>query len=132
MNIRTLGDLTRISEQELLSGKNFGETSLNEVRDLMQAHHLQIGQNLHEKAREPVYTFRELSPQEQQLLSTTVADLNLSVRSRKCMARLGITTVGELVARTPDELLSAKNFGVTSLNEIRAKLTELNLKLRND
>jgi DNA-directed RNA polymerase subunit alpha len=48
------------------------------------------------------------------------------------MARLGITTVGELVARTPDELLSAKNFGVTSLNEIRAKLTELNLKLRND
>jgi DNA-directed RNA polymerase subunit alpha len=132
MNIRTLGDLTRISEQELLSGKNFGETSLNEVRELMQAHHLQIGQNLHEKAREPVYTFRELSPQEQQLLATTVADLNLSVRSRKCMARLGITTVGELVTRTPDELLSAKNFGVTSLNEIRAKLAEISLKLRND
>jgi DNA-directed RNA polymerase subunit alpha len=48
------------------------------------------------------------------------------------MARLGITTVGELVTRTPDELLSAKNFGVTSLNEIRAKLSELGVKLRND
>lgn len=132
MNINSLGDLTRISEQELLSGKNFGETSLNEVRELMEAHGLVIGQNLHEKAREPVYTFRELSPQEQQLLATTVAEMNLSVRSRKCMARLGITTVGELVTRTPDELLSAKNFGVTSLNEIRAKLSELGVKLRND
>ena len=48
------------------------------------------------------------------------------------MARLGITQLGELLRRTPDELLSSKNFGVTSLNEIRAKLDELELKLRND
>ena len=61
-----------------------------------------------------------------------VADLNLSVRARKCMARLGITQMGELIRRTPDELLSSKNFGVTSLNEIRGKLDELDLKLRND
>ncbi|MFO1094991.1 MAG: DNA-directed RNA polymerase subunit alpha C-terminal domain-containing protein [Planctomycetaceae bacterium] len=132
MNIRSLGDLTRISEQELLSGKNFGETSLNEVRELMRTHGLTIGQNLHEKGREPAVTFRDMSPQEQQLLGTPVAELNLSVRSRKCMARLGIVAVAELVQRTPDELLSAKNFGVTSLNEIRAKLGELGLKLRND
>ncbi len=66
------------------------------------------------------------------LLGTAIAELDLSVRSRKCMARLGIVTVSELVQRTSDELLSAKNFGVTSLNEIRAKLAELNLKLRND
>lgn len=132
MNIRTLGDLTRVSEQELLSGKNFGETSLNEVRDLMRTHGLTIGQNLHEKGREPAIPYRDMSPQEQQLLGTPVAELNLSVRSRKCMARLGIVTLAELVQRTPDELLSAKNFGVTSLNEIRSKLAELNLKLRND
>ena len=132
MEIRTLGDLTRISEQELLSGKNFGETSLNEVRELMQAHGLVVGQNLHEKAREPSFAAREMSPQEQQLLSTPVAELDLSVRSRKCMSRLGIITLAELVTRTADELLSAKNFGVTSLNEIRAKLTEMGLKLRND
>jgi DNA-directed RNA polymerase subunit alpha len=61
-----------------------------------------------------------------------VSDLNLSVRSRKCMTRLGIATIGELCARTADELLSAKNFGVTSLNEIRDKLQEMGIKLRND
>lgn len=132
MNIQTLGDLTTISEQELLAGKNFGETSLKEVRELMALHGLKIGMNLHEKPREASVDYRDLSPEEQAVLGQPVADLNLSVRSRKCMTRLGITTIGELTSRTPDELLSAKNFGVTSLNEIRAKLAEVSLKLRND
>ena len=48
------------------------------------------------------------------------------------MARLDLNTVGELIQKTSDELLSSRNFGVTSLNEIRAKLGEMNLKLRND
>jgi DNA-directed RNA polymerase subunit alpha len=132
MDINSLGDLTRISEQELLSGKNFGETSLDEVRELMKQHGLSIGQNLHDKAREPSFSYKDLSPQEQALMSTAVVDLSFSVRSRKCMSRLGIVTVGDLVQRTPDELLAAKNFGVTSLNEIRQKLGELNIRLRND
>lgn len=133
MGIKTLGDLTRISEQELLAGKNFGETSLLEIRELMQVHQLNVGQNLHEKHEETTsFSMKDLSPQEQEELSRPVSDLNLSVRARKCMTRLGIVTMGELIARTPDELLSAKNFGVTSLNEVRQKLGEIDLKLRND
>lgn len=142
MNIVTLGDLTKVTEADLLEGKNFGETSLIEIRDLMAAHGLQIGQNLQPaKAKEgfgPAVTggfgfiAPDLSPQEQAMLSRPVSDLNLSVRARKCMARLAITTLGELVQRSPDELLATKNFGVTSLNEIRQQLAELNLKLRND
>jgi DNA-directed RNA polymerase subunit alpha len=132
MGIDTLGDLTRISEQELLAGKNFGETSLTEVRELMRQHNLQLGQFMHEKQREPTVDLRDLTPEEQVKLSLPVSELNLSVRSRKCMTRLGIASIGELVTRTPDELLSAKNFGVTSLNEIRDKLAEMGMKLRND
>ena len=133
MDINSLGDLTEVSEQELLSGKNFGETSLVEIRDLMQSHGLTIGQNLLERmAREPVINTQDLSPQEQALIQKPVTELNLSVRSRKCMTRLGITLISELISRTPDELLSAKNFGVTSLNEIRQKLAENDLRLRND
>jgi DNA-directed RNA polymerase subunit alpha len=141
MNIQTLGDLTTITEGELLQGKNFGETSLIEIRELMQAHGLRIGQNLTpSKPKEAAWQGpagyailpTDLSPQEQALLARSVSDLNLSVRARKCMARLGITTLAELVQRTPDELLATKNFGVTSLNEIRQQLGEINLKLRND
>lgn len=133
MNIHTLGDLTRVDEQDLLAGKNFGETSLKEVRDLMAAHGLQIGQNAHQKGpTDRGYAPAALSPEEQAVLGKSVAELNLSVRARKCMARLGIATVGELMQRTPDELLASRNFGVTSLNELRVKLSELGLSLRND
>lgn len=132
MDIRSLGDLTRITEQELLAGKNFGETSLKEVRELMDLHGLKVGQNIHEKSHDTGSDFRDLSPEEQAVLQTPIGDLNLSVRSRKCMTRLNIMTVGELCQRTPDELMGAKNFGVTSLNEVRAKLSELDLRLRND
>ncbi|MCA9075016.1 MAG: tetratricopeptide repeat protein [Planctomycetaceae bacterium] len=133
MDINTLGDMTTVSEQDLLAGKNFGETSLTEIRELMSAHGLSIGQNLHQKSHsEPDYSPQDLSPAEQAALSRPITDLNLSVRSRKCMTRLAITQIGQLTSRTPDELLSAKNFGVTSLNEIRQKLAEMGLKLRND
>ncbi len=132
MNINTLGDLTEVSEQELLAGKNFGETSLTEIRELLSAHGLSIGQHMHKvHTREPVFQ-QDLSPEEQALMNTSVSELNLSVRARKCMTRLGITSIGQLIQRTPDELLSSRNFGVTSLNEIRARLSEMSLKLRND
>ena len=84
------------------------------------------------KPSTPSYQPQDLSPQERAMLEAPVTDLNLSVRARKCLSRLGITSMGELVSRTADELLGVRNFGVTSLNEIRAKLGEKNLKLRND
>lgn len=132
MGVRNLGDLTRLSEQELLGGKNFGETSLREIKEMMESKGLHLGQFvMKEKPRD--YGYQEnLSPQQQALLNRPVADLNLSVRARKCMSRLGITTLGELILRNPDELLESKNFGVTSLNEVRAKLQDLGLRLRND
>jgi len=48
------------------------------------------------------------------------------------MVRLGLTTIGELVRRTGDDLLECKNFGVTSLNEVRERLTANNLRLRGE
>ena len=133
MDLVTLGDLTRVSEEELLAGKNFGQTSLDEIRELIGRFGLQIGQNLHEVHRTELPDLLEArSPQEQALLDRPISELDLSVRARKCMARLGITVLSDLVRRTPDELLSSRNFGVTSLNEVREKLAELDLKLRND
>jgi DNA-directed RNA polymerase subunit alpha len=133
MGIMTLGDLTRCTEQELLGSKNFGETSLNEIKEMMASKGLELGQLAHEKAHTPTaYEPEALSPDEQALLNKSIADLNLSVRARKCMVRLNIQTVGELIRRTGDEMLECKNFGVTSLNEVREKLTQYGIKLRGD
>ena len=68
----------------------------------------------------------------QALLNKPISELNLSVRARKCMSKLNIQTVGDLIKHTGDELLECKNFGVTSLNEVRDKLTTLGLKLKNE
>lgn len=133
MGITTLGDLTRCSEQELLSSKNFGETSLIEIREMLRSKGLELGQFAHEKAEpEPSVDYENMSPDEQALLERPISDLNLSVRARKCMVRLGISTIGELIRRTGDDLLECKNFGVTSLNEVREKLDQHGLKLRGD
>ncbi len=134
MNIRTLGDLTRVTEAQLLASKNFGDTSLDEIKEIMGIKQLRIGQSL-EQGQQYEMRYRpqqNLSPEEQATLSKPVSDLNLSVRARKCMNRLGINTLGELCQRTSDELLEAKNFGVTSLKEVQEKLVNYGLKLRGD
>lgn len=131
--IRTLGDLTRVTEAELLANKNFGETSLKEVRDMMASKELTIGQSIGGAKPAAVSFVRDdLAPEVRAKMEMTVAELNLTVRSRKCLSRLGITTVGELVAKSADELLTVRNFGVTSLNEIRQKLTDVGMSLRNE
>ena len=133
MGLITIGDLTRVTEQELLASKNFGETSLVEIREILGHKSLSIGQFAHEKAtmEEPIDT-SHLSPDEQALLDRPISELNLSVRARKCMTRLGLNTIGELIRKTGDDMLESKNFGVTSLNEVREKLTQVGLKLRGD
>ncbi|HVS34866.1 MAG TPA: DNA-directed RNA polymerase subunit alpha C-terminal domain-containing protein [Gemmataceae bacterium] len=134
MNIKTLGDLTRVNEQQLLSSKNFGETSLTEIKEMLASKGLRIGQSLEEGAQNDM-RFRPtqaLSEQEQAVLSKPVSELNLSVRARKCMNRLGLNTLGDLVQRTADELLESKNFGMTSLAEVREKLQAYGLSLRGD
>lgn len=133
MGVMTLGDLTETTEQELLSSKNFGETSLVEIREMLQSKGLSLGQFANQKREEePLYDPDSLSADERALLDRPISELSLSVRARKCMVRLGLTTVGELVRRTPDDLLECKNFGVTSLNEVREKLTIHGLKLRGE
>ncbi len=135
MNIRTLGDLTRVTEAQLLASKNFGETSLLEIKEMMTAKGLRLGQALEEGARyDPRFrtTQQPLTEQEQAMMNKPVSELNLSVRSRKCMNRLGITSIGDLISRTADELLEVKNFGMTSLHEVREKLGQIGIKLRGD
>lgn len=60
------------------------------------------------------------------------SELDLGIRIRKVINRMGINTLGELIQKTPDELLEQRNFGMTCLIELRTKLRELGLKLKGD
>lgn len=132
MGIMTLGDLCRCTEQELLASKNFGETSLVEIKEMLTSKGLRLGQFAAERLVADIFEPELLTADEQATLARSIAELNLSVRARKCMIRLGINTLGELLRKTGDDLLECKNFGVTSLNEVREKLALQGLKLRGE
>ncbi|MGH2663185.1 MAG: DNA-directed RNA polymerase subunit alpha [Actinomycetota bacterium] len=63
-------------------------------------------------------------------LALPIEDLNLSVRSYNCLKREGVNTVGELVQKTEQELTDIRNFGQKSIDEVKAKLEDLGLSLR--
>lgn len=62
-------------------------------------------------------------------LNMSLAELELSVRATNCLESEGITTVRDLVSRTDEQLLQVRNFGETTLREVRSKLNEIGLEL---
>ncbi len=137
MNIRTLGDLLNITEAELLSYKNFGETSLREIKAILDQKNLRLGQALEDKqlqvepAPERAGVLSGGTAEDKGLLNKSVDDIQLSVRARKCLQKLNLRSLGELTRTTDAELLGCKNFGVTSLNEIKRALSSYGLSLRS-
>jgi len=142
MNIQSLGDLIQRTEAELLSYKNFGETSLQEIKDILVAKGLRLGMRREEvlaaaeaAAEEPEVTLPDIEPLPEgpgqaEALGMPISDLDLSIRSAKAVATLSVQTVGDLCRVSETELLKQKNFGSTSLSEIKAKLGKLGLSLR--
>jgi DNA-directed RNA polymerase subunit alpha len=65
------------------------------------------------------------------VLSKPIDFLELSVRSRKAMERLQVESVGELVQLSEASMMAQKNFGQTSLNEVKSKLAQYGLKLKD-
>lgn len=132
MNIRSLGDLLKITEAELLSYKNFGDSSLQEIKKMLTVKGLRLGQGLeeaHRQARRALIEQYKGTGQET-ILAKPVSDLALSVRARKALQLLSIQTLGDLASHTEAELMGVKNFGATSLKEVRERLAEHGLTLR--
>ncbi len=74
------------------------------------------------------------SPVDEQMaadLALPVEDLNFTVRSYNCLKREGIHTVGELITRSEQDLLDIRNFGSKSIDEVKLKLQEMGLALKD-
>lgn len=131
MNLYTLSDLLKVTEAQLLNYKNFGETSLNEIKALLTTKNLRLGMMVQAPPEKPLRSV-SLTPSGDGAanLNRPVSELELSVRARKCLQWLGVSTLGELAMRSESELLSIKNFGQTSLQEIKRQLALYGLSLR--
>ncbi len=137
MNIYSLGGLVHHTEEELLAWKNFGDSSLHEITEMLTIRGLRLGQTREDLGEEAALE-GELAgqlivpegPVDEAVLLTSIDHLNLSIRSKKCMDRLGIVTIGQLVEHTAEDLLASRNFGRTSLVEISERLAKSGLALR--
>jgi len=133
MDIRTLGDLLKVTEAELRSFRNFGDASLEEIKTMLAQKGLRLGQSAEQQAQQAKQeVYDQLAEQSggSELIDRTVNELHLSVRARKALSLLSITSIGDLCMKTEAELMGVKNFGMTSLLEIKEKLIEVGLGLR--
>lgn len=131
MGIFTIGDLLRTTEVELLAYKNFGETSLVEIKKILDTKGLTLGMALEGQEGDAADEEVAEDGANEELLNKSVNDIKLSVRVRRALTKLGIETLADLIGKTEAELLGCKNFGVTSLNEVKERLTSYGLSLRH-
>ncbi len=86
--------------------------------------------------KEPVYIRDiEMDPdleEMEQVLSTSVKEIELTVRAANCLTAANIETIGDLVSKTESEMLKFRNFGKKSLEEIVLKLKKYDLELGMD
>lgn len=132
MSIETLGDLIKKTEQELLSYKNFGETSLQEIKDILAQKGLRLGMGREEQkasVQSAARTLLGIEPEKGDVLTKPIEDLELSVRSRNAMKSMDVETLGDLAKLSEKDLMQVKNFGQTSMNEVKEKLAEFGLSL---
>lgn len=94
--------------------------------------HLNIFVSLNEDVTNTVVMEEKEEDQKEKVLEMTIEELDLSVRSYNCLKRAGINTVQELANKTEEDMMKVRNLGRKSLEEVKVKLDELMLGLRND
>lgn len=98
--------------------------------------HLKLFQNmdgLPEEEEEEEATFPEEEEDDSsKVLDMTIEDLDLSVRSFNCLKRADINTVADLAEKTEDDMMKVRNLGRKSLEEVKKKLEELGLTLKQN
>lgn len=94
--------------------------------------HLHIFVNLTDEAKNAEIMVEKEDTQKEKMLEMTIEELDLSVRSYNCLKRAGINTVQELIDKSEPEMIKVRNLGRKSLEEVKAKLHDLGLGLRQE
>jgi len=94
--------------------------------------HLNIFVGLTNEAQNAEIMVEKEEDQKEKVLEMTIEELDLSVRSYNCLKRAGINTVQELASKSEEDMMKVRNLGRKSLEEVKAKLNELGLGLRNE
>ncbi|NRA37656.1 MAG: tetratricopeptide repeat protein [Planctomycetes bacterium] len=122
MNIFTLGDLISITEQEMLNYKNFGETSLKEVREMLTARNLRLGQLRENETR-------GVNKADQKVLADSVDKLELSEKAMAVLEGLGVSRIGDIQQYSDIELYRVPNSGQSVVQELTTALAAIGVTI---
>ncbi|TVR41787.1 MAG: hypothetical protein EA402_12665 [Planctomycetota bacterium] len=115
MNIFTLGDLVSITETEMLNYKNFGETSLKEVQEMLEARGLRLGYLRDDDER-------GLNKADQKTLAENIDRMELSSKTVQVLERLGIAKIGDLLGYNDVQLYRVPGSGQSAVQELSTAL----------
>ncbi|MBY7141710.1 DNA-directed RNA polymerase subunit alpha [Virgibacillus sp. NKC19-3] len=118
LNVSTDGSI-RPEEAVSLAAKVFTE-------------HLNIFVGLTDEAKSAEIMIEKEEDQKEKVMEMTIEELDLSVRSYNCLKRAGINTVQELANKSEEDMMKVRNLGRKSLEEVKVKLDDLGLGLRDD
>ncbi|ACL68906.1 DNA-directed RNA polymerase subunit alpha [Halothermothrix orenii] len=122
-------DYDRLVLEVYTNGSISPEDAISLAAKIM-VEHLELFLNLTDEVTDVEIMVEKEEEEKDKILDTTIEELDLSVRSSNCLKRAGINTVGELINKTEDDLMKVRNLGKKSLQEIKEKLNELDLKLK--
>lgn len=125
----------RLSDKLTLDVWTDGSISPEEAISLsakILTEHLNVFVNLTDEARKAEIMVEKEETQKGKMLEMTIEELDLSVRSYNCLKRAGINTVEELTSKSEAEMIKVRNLGRKSLDEVKTKLSDLDLTLRQD
>jgi len=123
-------DHDELTIEILTDGSIAPEDALGMAAKIM-INHLDVVVELSEKAKDTDFIVDREDSGSVQLMEMSIEELDFSVRSYNSLKRAGISTVGELIHKSEEEMMTIRNLGRKSLKEVKDKLEELNLSLKN-
>lgn len=127
--VQTLGELIEKTEAELLATRSIGEHSIDEIKAFLARR----GLGLREAERAITPLLPSAGPPvvpSPEALEMSIEELGLSLRTVKALDAAGISKVGQIIEKTEKEMLAIRHFGRISLQEVKEKLAEKGLRLR--
>lgn len=122
-------------ERLILEVETYGSILAREAVSLaakVLIEHLDLFVDMTEHVNDVEIMIEKEEEDKEKVLDMTVEELDLSVRSYNCLKRAGIDTVGELIQKTESEMMKVRNLGKKSLSEVKSKLSELDLSLKDE
>jgi len=133
LNIRSIGDLVKKTENDLMGCENFGRKTLTDIKELLARRGLTLSTETKTTSIDALlksYISTEEPQKTDDVLNKPIFEIDWSARVRGSLTRLKIYTVGNLISRSEKDFMDMPNFGQTSLDEIKRRLSQLGLSLK--